>query len=224
MKCKSCNRSISNANAEFCPWCKAPLPVDIDGPWWNPDMLPSSDNMYKVVTLKDRYFGGKFDPALLQSALNDYASEGWRLKEAVTADIPGIGIVGGSRNEIIFVLERANLEQNLLNEGLKISHGVLFVGDDVPSLTTMGEISESISQQNASLMRLRELMAYRARDLGANTIYRFQNSQSAHGPMKLLNPIRWDTESLSGRGELAFVEPAEMESFIAAVSKLELDG
>jgi hypothetical protein len=29
---------------------------------------------------------------------------------------------------------------------------------------------------------------------------------------------------LSGRGELAFVEPAEMESFIAAVSKLELDG
>ena len=223
MKCKSCDRSISNPNAEFCPWCKVPIPVDTEGPWWNPEMLPSSDEMYKVITLKDRYFGGKFDPALLQSALNDYASEGWRLKEAVTADIPGIGIVGGSRNEIIFVLEKANLEQNLLNEGLKISHGVLFVGKDVPSLTSMGEISESISQQNASLMRLRELMAYKARDLGANTVYRFQNSQAAHGPLRLMNPISWDTESLGGSGELAFVEPVEMESFIATVSKAELD-
>lgn len=218
MKCKSCDRSISNPNTEFCPWCKAPISVDIEGPWWSPGILPGTNDMYKVVTLKDRFFGGKFDPALLQSALNDYASEGWRLKEAVTADIPGIGIVGGSRNEIIFILERANFEQNLHSEGLKISHGVLFVGNDVPSLTSMGEISEAISQQNASLMRLRELMAYKARDLGANTVYRFQNSQAAHGPMKLLNPIRWDTESLSARGELAFVEPVEMENFILEIS------
>ena len=75
-------------------------------------MLPSADDLYKVITLKDRFFGGKFDPALLQSALNEYASEGWKLKEAVTADVPGIGIVGGSRNEIIFILEKENFKRN----------------------------------------------------------------------------------------------------------------
>ena len=217
MNCNTCERSVSNPNAEFCPWCKAP--IDSEGPWWKPEILPTADDMYKVITLKDRYFGGKFDPALLQSALNDYATEGWKLKEAVTADVPGIGIVGGSRNEIIFVLEKANYELNQLNDGLKISHGVLFVSKDVPSLTSKGEISESISRQNASMMRIRELMAYRAREQGANTIYRFQNSQSAHGPLRLLNPIRWDTESLGASGELAFVEPHDMEAFIAEVSK-----
>jgi len=59
---------------------------------------------YKVITMKDRFFGGKFDPAKLENALNDYATEGWVLKSAATADVPG-GL-GGSRQELIFILER----------------------------------------------------------------------------------------------------------------------
>jgi len=59
---------------------------------------------YKVITMKDRFFSGKFDPEKLEGMLNSYASEGWTLKAATTAEIPG-GF-GGSREEIIFILER----------------------------------------------------------------------------------------------------------------------
>lgn len=33
---------------------------------------------YKVLTQKDRFFAGKFDPAKLEQAVNSYADEGWR--------------------------------------------------------------------------------------------------------------------------------------------------
>lgn len=58
---------------------------------------------YKVVTMKDRFFAGKFDPAKLEEMLNSYAGEGWKLKEATTASIPSFG---GAREEIVFILER----------------------------------------------------------------------------------------------------------------------
>ena len=58
---------------------------------------------YKVLTQKDKFFSRKFDPEQLQAALNSYATEGWRLVTAATAEI-GSGI--GSRDEIIFMLER----------------------------------------------------------------------------------------------------------------------
>lgn len=54
--------------------------------------------------MKDGFFGGKFDPAKLETALNSYAQEGWALNATATADIPGL--MGGARNEIIFILER----------------------------------------------------------------------------------------------------------------------
>lgn len=58
---------------------------------------------YKVVTMKDRFFAGKFDPEKLQEMLNSYAGEGWSLKAVTTASMPGFG---GAREEIIFILER----------------------------------------------------------------------------------------------------------------------
>ena len=58
---------------------------------------------YKVLTQKDKWFSGKFDPARLEEALNSYAEQGWRLVSCATADIPGFG---GSRQEFIAVLER----------------------------------------------------------------------------------------------------------------------
>ena len=39
----------------------------------------SSMYEYKVVTQKDRVFGGKFNPELVQSGLNAVAAEGWRV-------------------------------------------------------------------------------------------------------------------------------------------------
>jgi hypothetical protein len=58
---------------------------------------------YKVMTQKDRWFGGKFDPDQLEKALNAYAQEGWECKAIATASIPSFG---GSREELIFVLDR----------------------------------------------------------------------------------------------------------------------
>jgi|TARA_B100001971_G_C17944779_1_gene409495 hypothetical protein len=58
---------------------------------------------YKVLTQKDKFFSRKFDPQQLEAALNSYASEGWVLVTAATAEI-GMGM--GAREEMIFVLGR----------------------------------------------------------------------------------------------------------------------
>jgi hypothetical protein len=59
---------------------------------------------YRVLTQKDRFFGGKFDPQKLESAMNSFATEGWKVKAVTTATIPG-GL-GSGREELIVVLER----------------------------------------------------------------------------------------------------------------------
>lgn len=58
---------------------------------------------YKVMTQKDRFFSGKFNPEKLEAALNSYAQEGWRVVGMATGEI-GSGLT--SREELIFVLER----------------------------------------------------------------------------------------------------------------------
>ncbi len=58
---------------------------------------------YKVLSQKDKFFSRKFDPEQLEKALNSFAGEGWRLNSAATAEI-GMGM--GSREEMIFILER----------------------------------------------------------------------------------------------------------------------
>ena len=58
---------------------------------------------YKVLTKKDKWFSGKFDPMKLEDALNAYASQGWKLTAAAAADIPG-GF--GTRQELVMILER----------------------------------------------------------------------------------------------------------------------
>jgi hypothetical protein len=55
------------------------------------------------MTQKDRFFSGKFNPEKLEAALNNYASQGWRVVEMATGEI-GAGF--GNREELIFVLER----------------------------------------------------------------------------------------------------------------------
>ena len=58
---------------------------------------------YKVLTQKDKWFSGKFDPELLEKALNSYASQGWRVVATATASIPGFG---NNREELLIVMER----------------------------------------------------------------------------------------------------------------------
>lgn len=59
---------------------------------------------YKVLSQKDKWFTGKFDPQRLEEAINAYAQQGWSVKEAFTAEIPGL--FSHSREEAIIILER----------------------------------------------------------------------------------------------------------------------
>jgi hypothetical protein len=59
---------------------------------------------YKVLTQKDKWFSSKFNPLTLESAINAYAEQGWRVIAVTSADFPGA--LGNARNELIVVLER----------------------------------------------------------------------------------------------------------------------
>ena len=59
---------------------------------------------YMVLTQKDKWFSGKFDPQRLQEALNSYAQQGWKLNSCATADIAAV--FGAARQEFIAILER----------------------------------------------------------------------------------------------------------------------
>ena len=59
---------------------------------------------YKVLTQKDKWFSGKFDPEKLEEALNAYAEQGWVVKATATATIAG-GF-GANREEILVIMER----------------------------------------------------------------------------------------------------------------------
>lgn len=57
---------------------------------------------YKILTDRDARFSGKFDLEQLETTLNDYASEGWRVTEGFTAS----SVWKNSKTEIVVVLER----------------------------------------------------------------------------------------------------------------------
>ena len=101
-KCQSCGAAIV-----------VPLPafqgLDEDEDVAEPPPLPritvpKANKEYKVLTQKDKWFSGKFDPETLERAINSYASQGWTVRGITTASIPG-GF-GGSREELIVLLER----------------------------------------------------------------------------------------------------------------------
>lgn len=60
---------------------------------------------YKILSQKDKWFTGKFDPTALEQALNSYAQQGWIVKAVFSASVPGYGY-GGAREEAIVIFER----------------------------------------------------------------------------------------------------------------------
>lgn len=57
---------------------------------------------YKVLTMKEKFLPGRFDPEALEGILNSHASEGWTVKGIATAKIRSFA----HREEIVVVLER----------------------------------------------------------------------------------------------------------------------
>lgn len=58
---------------------------------------------YKVVTERDKRFSGTFDFDALETTLNGYAAEGWRLAESFLA----ANVAKSGKAELVMVLERA---------------------------------------------------------------------------------------------------------------------
>jgi Domain of unknown function (DUF4177) len=69
-----------------------------------PPLAPVANPMqYKVLTQRDKWFGGKFDAERLEQALNFLAQQGWVVRSMVAGTIGGIS---GNREELVVLLER----------------------------------------------------------------------------------------------------------------------
>jgi len=53
---------------------------------------------FKVMTQKDRAFGGKFNPEKVEEALNAMAKEGWEMSGVTSAEFPSLT---GGRQELV---------------------------------------------------------------------------------------------------------------------------
>lgn len=99
MFCTSCG---ANMSAPAAPSSDQGMNFDFNT---NTASAPASQARYeyKVLTQKDKWFSGKFDPVVLETAINAYAQQGWRVIGCATADIPSFG---ASRQEFVTLLER----------------------------------------------------------------------------------------------------------------------
>jgi hypothetical protein len=57
---------------------------------------------YKILTDRDARFSGKFDLETLETTINSYAAEGWRITDTFTAS----SVWKNAKTEIVVVLER----------------------------------------------------------------------------------------------------------------------
>jgi hypothetical protein len=85
----------------FVPGGKEPQP---------PPPPPPGTRTYKVITQRDEYFGGKFDPQKLEALVNGLAAEGWHVVAVTAADVStffGTFWSGrGARQEMVVFLEK----------------------------------------------------------------------------------------------------------------------
>lgn len=79
---------------------------------------------YKVISQKDRWFSGKFDPELLEKRLNELAAEGWSVVSMTSASREGL-LAGGDKDELIVLLEKdATIPKRQPSQGVPDDDGV----------------------------------------------------------------------------------------------------
>jgi len=101
VNCPSCNGAIALPKPTPAPQPPAPPPRP------SPPVEPKRTAVpyaVKVLTSKDRFLSGKFDPEKVETALNAYAAEGWSLADCDSATFPGI--LGGERSELVTIMHR----------------------------------------------------------------------------------------------------------------------
>lgn len=87
-----------------------------------------------------------------------------------------------------------------------LHEGIFVTEDDLPG-ESLGPVTVSIGRQNANLDEVKERLARAAAKQGANAVSGLNYGQKKHGPLKLVNPLRWDTESWVGEGDAKVVPP-----------------
>jgi hypothetical protein len=87
-----------------------------------------------------------------------------------------------------------------------LHQGVFITEAELPG-ESLGPVTVSIGRQNANLDEVKERLAREAAGKGANAVSGLRYGQRKHGALKLVNPLRWDTESWEGEGEARLVPP-----------------
>jgi hypothetical protein len=59
---------------------------------------------YKVISVKDKLFGNRFDPKKLENAINELGTQGWELIEIANSDSAGMLT---SRSEMVMIFKRS---------------------------------------------------------------------------------------------------------------------
>jgi len=65
---------------------------------------PSGTREYKLLTSRDKYFGGLFDMGRLEEAINHYARQGWVAKDISLPHLKGFS--GALEETVVVLLER----------------------------------------------------------------------------------------------------------------------
>jgi hypothetical protein len=87
-----------------------------------------------------------------------------------------------------------------------IHDGIFFTEESIEGGEFLGEIDIRIGRQNANLGDVKQALARKAKQTGATAVANFRYGQRKHGPMQLLNPFRWDTESWYGEGKAVKID------------------
>jgi hypothetical protein len=113
--CKECTaffeRDAKVHTEELCSVPKCPSPIVRHG-YCGAHAPKPGTTLYKVVTQRDGFFEGKFDPVRLEGLVNSLAVQGWRVVSVASTDVstffgPIWGVRGGSRQELIIFLEKS---------------------------------------------------------------------------------------------------------------------
>jgi Domain of unknown function (DUF4177) len=116
-ECPSCGARQEYAENKQCHKCGVQFTKEVEVATGEevrplPPKPPPGTKEYKVLTQRDEWFKGKFDPEKLQAAINHYAVEGWRMVGVAASDVgswmgsfaPRGG--GATRQELVIFLER----------------------------------------------------------------------------------------------------------------------
>ena len=141
---------------------------------------------YKVMTQKDRMFGGKFNPEKVEEALNSLGQEGWELKGVATAEFQSL--TGGRQELVIFLEKDIQLIEKYGRKGTECE-GVFFTEGPISNGVKLGELKVDSRKQNTKLDELKSQLASEVKKLGGNALENFNYVQQ--GTVFSFSSTRW---------------------------------